>query len=146
MAYCTQQDLEDRKGTEQIAQLTGDPTGQEVDAARVTLVINEFAARVDGALRRQYPEGTFDSSNALLNGLNVEGAFLLLAKDTELGWSEDHREDWKMLLKELDKIGDGTVDLRTETEEQEQEISEGYFSSRPRFFGRTSLSGEGVTV
>ncbi|MDZ7802373.1 phage protein Gp36 family protein [Thiohalophilus sp.] len=139
MAYCNQQDIVDRKGSERLAELTGDSTGQSINAARVTKAINEFGNRIDNAVRVNYPKLPFDETNAFLNGLNIEGAYLILERDKELGWSEDQRADWKLLEKDLEKIAQGMYDLRTETEEEVE--AKGTFKSNPRLFNRNSLNG-----
>lgn len=144
MSFCTQTDLTNRKGTTAIAELTGDETGETVDAARVTLVINEFAERIQVALNKQYRGVEFDETNKFLNGLNIEGAYLLLEKDSYDGWSEQNREDWKLLMKDLENISSGKVDLKIETEEEEEATIEGYFKSNRRVFNRNSLNGCGV--
>lgn len=143
MTYCSKEDLTSRKSVERIAELTGDPEGTTVNEAAVALVIAEFGERLDAAIRVRYPSLPFDATNKYLNGLNVEGAYLLLERDSDTGWSDDQREDWKMLLDELKSIAGGKIDLRTETEEEEAAQVVGYFSTNPRLFGRNSLSGEG---
>lgn len=139
MGYCTQQDLEDRKSTRVIAELSGDPDGATVDAGKVNQAIEDFAARVDNALRVHYPDLPFDSDNKYLNRLNVDGAYLLLEKDTENGWSEDQRDDWKLLNQDLEMIAQGKIDLKSETEEEIE--ARGTFQTNPRLFGRNSLKG-----
>jgi phage gp36-like protein len=146
MAYCSQSDITNRKGTELIAELTGDPVGVTINADSVTLAINEMGEILDAAVRKKYPDLPFDSSNSLLKGLNVQGAYLILERDSRSGWSDDHREDWKLLMKQVEAIANGMLDLRTETEEQEEAAVEGYFSSKTRLFGRNSLSGEEVAI
>jgi len=141
MSFCTQTDLTNRKGTQAIAELTGDPEGLVVDAARVTLAINEFAERIQVALNKQYRNIAFDETNKFLNGLNIEGAYLLLEKDSYDGWSEENREDWKLLMKDIENIASGKIDLKIETEEEEDATVEGYFSTNRRVFGRNSLNG-----
>lgn len=139
MGYCTQQDLENRKSTEVIAELTGDPDGETIDAAKVTAAIDDFASRIDNALRVNYDLADFDATNKFLNRLNVDGAYLILAKDTVNGWSEDERDDYKLLLKDLEAIAQGSIDLKSETEEELE--ARGTFQTNPRLFGRNSLSG-----
>ena len=136
MTYCTQTDITDRKGTEKIAKLTGDPSGAEIDSAKVTSAIEEFASKIDAAVRKNYPDLPFDSTHKLLNGLNIEGAYLLLERDGR-GWTDDKREEWKMIMKQVDDIAKGIIDLRSETEEQEEAMTEGFFSSNSRVFGRS---------
>jgi phage gp36-like protein len=142
MAYCTQAHITDRKSTELIAELTGDPNGVTISSAAVTQAINEMSALIDAAVRVRYPDLPFDATNALLNGLCITGAYLILERDSRNGWSDDHREDWKLVQKALEQIASGKMDLRTETETQEEELLKGFFSSKPRLFGRNSLSGE----
>ncbi|MEQ9393294.1 MAG: DUF1320 family protein [Balneola sp.] len=141
MSFCTQTDLTNRKGTKAIAELTGDPDGETVNAARVTLAIDEFAERIQAALNKQYRNIEFDETNKLLNGLNIKGAYLLLEQDSYDGWSEENREDWKLLMKDIENISSGKLDLKIETEEEEDATVEGYFSTNPRLFGRNSLNG-----
>lgn len=139
MAYCTEQDLVDRKSTRVIAQVTGDSDGATIDSDKVTEAIDDFSARMDNALRVNYPSLPFDETNNFLNRLNVDGAYLLLKRDTANGWSEDHRDDWKMLNKDLEQIAQGKIDLISETEEELE--ARGTFTSNPRLFNRNSLSG-----
>lgn len=146
MAYCTQTDIINRKGTALIAELTGDPAGVTINSSSVTDAINEISAILDAAVRRKYPDLPFDSSNSLLKGLNLQGAYLILERDSLTGWSDDHREDWKLLMKQVEAIANGTLDLRTETEEQEEASVAGYFSANRRVFHRNFLSGEEVSV
>jgi phage gp36-like protein len=146
MAYCTQTDITNRKGTKLIAELTGDPAGATINTGSVTLAINEMGEILDAAVRKRYPDLPFDSSNNLLKGLNVQGAYLILERDSRSGWDDDHREDWKLLMEQVRSIANGTLDLRTETEEQEEAAVEGFFSSKARLFGRNSLSGEEVAT
>lgn len=141
MAYCNQTDITDRKGTARIAELTGDPDGETINAPRVAKAIEGFASRMDNAIRRQYPTLPFDESNAYLNGLNIEGAYLILERDKENGWSEDQRAEWKMILKDLEDIAKGLMDLKTETAEEIEEQAEGSFSTNGRLFNRNSLNG-----
>jgi len=141
MPYCTEANITARKGTQRIAELTGDPSGATVDSAKVAAAIDEFAAKMDNAIRVEYPELPFDETNQYLNGLNVEGAYLLLERDKENGWSESQREEWKMLLDEIKMIAGGTVDLRTETDDEIEAQAEGTFSSNKRLFNRNSLNG-----
>lgn len=136
--YCTQSDIEARKGTARLAKLTGDADGVTVDAARVTSAIEEMADTLNGAVRKHYPDLPFDGTHKLLNGLNIQGAWLLLVRDSDRGWSEDDREEWKMLKAQVDDIATGLTDLRSETEEQAEEMTEGYFSANDRVFGRCS--------
>lgn len=142
MTYCNQTDITNRKSTELIAELTGDPDGLVINAASVTLAIEEMAEMLNAVVRRRYKDLPFDGTNKLLNGLNVQGAYLILERDSRTGWSDDHREDWKLMMKQVEAIGNGTLDLRTETEEQEEATVAGYFSTNRRVFGRNFLSGE----
>lgn len=141
MSYCTQADLESRKSTKSIAELTGDADGETVDAAKVTRVIEDFAERMNNAIRVKYPALPFDSTNKFLNGLNVEGAYLLLEKDSYDGWTEENLSSWKLILADLNAIASGKIDLKTETADEEDDHVEGTFSTRPRIFGRNSLNG-----
>jgi len=141
MSFCTQTDLTNRKGVKVIAELTGDPDGETVNTARVTLAIDEFAERIQVNLNKQYRGVEFDETNKFLNGLNIEGAYLLLEKDAYDGWDEKNLEAWKLLLKDLEHIGSGKIDLKIETEEEEDATVEGYFSTNRRVFGRNSLNG-----
>lgn len=136
VTYCTQQDIEDRKGSEKLARLAGDPSGQTIDAARVSSAIEEFAADINAAVRKRYPDLPFDATHKLLNGLNIQGAWLLLVRDGDRGWTDDDRDEWKMLLQQLKDIATGLIDLRSDTEEQEEEAAKGFFSSNRRLFGR----------
>lgn len=140
-SYCSNQNIIDRKGLQRIAELTGDPQGETVNQARVTLVKEEFATRMNNAIRKSYPTLPFDETNAYLNGLNIEGAYLILERDKENGWSDDQRADWKLIMKDLEDIANGLMDLRTETDDEINEQAEGSFSTNGRLFNRNSLSG-----
>lgn len=137
MAYCTVQHIKDRKGEHKIAQLTGDATGGTVNEPTVEEAINSFAEKMDASIRKQHPGLPFDSSNKYLRDLNIEGAYLLLERDSERGWTDEYRSDWKLLESQLKDIATGLVELKT----LEGEALEGFFSSKKRLFGRNSLSG-----
>lgn len=141
MSYCTIADLTSRKGTRYIAQLTGDASGNTVDNTKAQLAIDTFAERMNTAIRRRYPDLPFDATNKYLNGLNVEGAYLLLNQDSPTGMDEGQRADWSNLLKELDRIGEGKVDLRSDTEDEEEAATKGFFTANKRLFNRNSLNG-----
>lgn len=134
--YCSQADLTGRKGTQRIAELTGDGSGQAVDSAKVTEAIEEFAGKINAAVRRQYQALPFDETNDLLNGLNIEGAYLLLVRDSDRGWTDADRKDWEMLKAEVRDIADGRSELRIETDVEADAMTEGYFSSNKQVFGR----------
>lgn len=141
VTYCSEIDLTDRYGTDDIAELTGDETGVAVDSAKVAKAIDQFAERMNASIRKQYPDLPFDATHVYLNGLNTEGAYLLLIKWSDRGWDEDDRSDWKTLLKDLEHLARGVTDLRTETDIQAEDATDPYFSSEKRVFGRSrSLS------
>lgn len=125
-----------------IAQLTGDPTGQSVDPAKVQLQINSFAAKMEAAIRMQYPDQPFGDEHLYLRELNVEGAYLQLERNSDRGWSEQYVKRYEMLEKELDKIAAGLKKLRSGSEAEIRKQTEGFFSSKPRLFHRNSLSPE----
>ncbi len=142
MAYCTQANITSRKGTELIAELTGDADGTTINAAAVTLAIEEMSALIDAAVRKIHPDLPFDETHALLNGLCITGSYLILERDSAGGWNEDLREDWKLIEKKLDQIASGKIDLRSETEDEAEAMVTGFFTSKPRLFGRNSLGGD----
>lgn len=134
--YCTLQHLMDRKDEERLAKITGDGSGQTVDQMKVEGAIEDFAGYMNAELRKQYPDLPFDDTQSYLNGLNIQGAWLLLERDSDAGWSEGDREDWKMLMKQVEGLAD--ADLRTETDEEQEAMTEGYFSSDRGVFGRNN--------
>lgn len=142
MAYCTIEQLKERKGEKRIAELTGDPDGTTVSEAAANQALNEFAAKMDVSIRKQYPSLPFNEEHLYLNGLNIEGAYLILERDSQRGWTDHYRADWKLLLKELEAIAAGDVDLVDRTEEEAEEYEDGFFRSNRRLFGRNSLSPE----
>jgi phage gp36-like protein len=137
MAYCNEQDIVDRKSARVIAELTGDPTGEIIDSEKVTGAIDDYAARINNAVRVKHPDLPFDETDKFLNRLNADGAYLLLERDTENGWSEDQRDDWKLLNQDLEMIAQGKIDLKSET--AEEVTAKGTFKSNPRMFNRNSL-------
>ena len=142
MPYCTEAQIISRKGTELIAELTGDSAGETVNSATVALAINEMSARIDAAVRKVHPDLPFDETHAYLNGLCITGSYLILERDSSSGFTEDLLELWKVTQRELDAIAAGKIDLRSETEEEAEEMVVGSFSSKPRLFGRNSLGGD----
>jgi phage gp36-like protein len=139
MSYCTIQHITDRKGTRKIAELSGDNTGQAINEPRVQSQIDSFAERMNAALRHEYPKLGFGDEQLQLRDLNVEGAYLLLERDSDRGWTEEMIKQWKMLLDDLDKIADGRMKLQTLDDQSTKKKTDGYFSSNRRLFRRNSL-------
>ena len=141
MSYTTQQEIEDRYGTERVAELTRDAQGQQVNADLLTDAIEEIAAKTDAALRVIDDPANFDQTNTLLRGLNTEGAYLLLVKWSEGGWTEDDREDFETIKDDLKAISAGRIILKNETDQEKEDRLEGFFSSDPKLFGRKKTAG-----
>ena len=142
MAFCTTQHIIDSKGSDVIAQLTGDPAGATVDTAKVQAQINSFASKMEAAIRVQYPDQPFGDEQLYLRELNVEGAYLQLERNSPRGWTDDHIKRYEMLEKELDKIANGMKKLRSVSESEIKKSTDGFFSSKPRLFHRNSLAPE----
>ena len=110
MAYCTAQDVEDAYGTDLIARLTGDASGQTVDTNRVDVVVQTYAGYIDQHVQMQY-DLPVDDSNGFLKGLNIEGAFVALQKQSESGADEDLRASERRLDRILQSIANGDTRL-----------------------------------
>lgn len=113
MPYCTAQDVEDAYGTDLIARLTGDASGQAVDTARVDVVVQTYAGYIDQHVQMQY-DLPVDDANGFLKGINIEGAFIALQKQSESGADEDLRASERRLDRILQSIANGDTRLEPE--------------------------------
>lgn len=143
MAYCTAQDVIDAYSREQIAEVTGDPEGAEVNEGQVQRAVEDYGAQVEAHVRMQHPDDPFDATNEYLNSLNVEGAFLLLQKRTTGGMEENLQDAEERLDEVLLRIAQGELELLDDEDEAEAEGRPDLRASeltraRPRVFGRWS--------
>lgn len=143
MAYCTAQDVIDAYSLEQIAEVTGDAQGAEVDEGQVQRAVDDYGAHVEAHVRMQHPDNPFSEKDEYLNSLNVEGAFLLLQKRTTGGMEENLQDAEERLDEVLLRIAQGELELLDDEDEAEAEGRPDLSASelaraRPRVFGRWS--------
>lgn len=128
--YCNSNDVIDEYGNERIAEITGDPHGEQT-GYKVAKAIVKFASWMNPRIRVRYPDLPFDRDHIFLRSLNVEGAFYELKKATPAGLTEEEEKGWKAVIKELDKIADGSNELKA----PDSGKSAGSFSTNQRLFG-----------
>lgn len=142
MPFCSTEHILSAKGESKIAELTGDASGQEVDEEKVQEQIDNYGSIMESAIRRQYPDQPFGQEQRHLRSLNVQGAYLLLERESDRGWTEDHIKQYQMLEKELDKIADGLRKLDSPSSAEVKKKTDGFFSSNKRLFNRNCLAPE----
>lgn len=138
-AYCTTADVEDAYDTTALAQRTGDRTGQTIDQNALQSAIDRWASAMRPYVMQSYPGVAFGTGEATLREINVEGAYLELAKTRPLGLSDDDRKDRLLLIDRLKSIAAGRsalvlplgVVLMTPTVDLASS-----FRANPRRFGR----------
>lgn len=139
--YISQAEFIARFERARIAQLTGDPRGEDI-GDKAQDAINEFANSINASLRSVVDDiEKVDISDPYLKDLNGRGAFLIMLRDKRGGWSDDHYEQWKEINKELDKIASGKKSVMLT---EGSTAYGGYFKTNKRVFGRTSYGVPGL--
>jgi phage gp36-like protein len=139
MAYCTPADVAETYDAKTLAQRTGDPTGVTVDADKLESAVDGFASIMAPYVRGRYPAVDFGQAEPTLKTINVEGAWLDLAKRKPLGLSKDERDQRADLLRQLRDIAGGGLAL-TLPDAVDPDVGSidpaTAFRSNPRQFGR----------
>lgn len=139
-AYCTASDVEDQYNAATLAELTGDASGEAIDAGIVTQAIESYGGIMRGYVLGRYPDVTDDPT---LRSLNVEGAYLTLCRRRYGGLSDGEIGQMKMLRQQLVDLSNGVVTLETDAAEGETPALdvESLFVSNPRLYGRDKITG-----
>jgi phage gp36-like protein len=122
-----------RFGLTRIAQLTGDPRGEDV-GQKANDAISEMANHINAALRSVVQDiNEVDVTDPYLKDLNGRGAYLVIFRDKPGGWSDDHAQQWADVQKELDKISSGK---RSVMLLEGNSFYGGFFQASKKLFGR----------
>lgn len=153
-AFATVQDVADEYGTEYLAELAAgasefDPADAEDPVTvKVQRQLDRFGAKLDGAVRARYGDAHgYDETNALLNGMNAQGAFLYVMEKGRGGLDDKAEKSLERLVKDVDRISAGTLTLETDAEPAPEPgaPSDDWFRGRDRVFARPYRQ-EGVTA
>lgn len=139
VAYCTTLDVEESYDSRALAQRTGDASGQVVDAGKLQAAIDGFASKMDPYVRARYSGVGFGQAEPTLRAINVEGAWLELAKRKPSGLSQDDREQRADLMRQLRDIASGSAELAVPAgaDPSESHVDpDRAWRSNPRHFGR----------
>ena len=109
MSYCTQQDLIDRYGEEELIQLTDRERAGAIDTQRVADAIDAATAIIDSRLGGRYSL-PIDPVPLILERIAVKLAWLTLMDDANQ-MDDGLRRDREALLRELDAIGSGRISI-----------------------------------
>lgn len=140
MAYCTAQHVTDAYSMDQVAEVTGDSSGQSVDSSVVEQAVTDYGGYMETHVRMQHADDPFDETHDLLRSLNVEGAFLLMCKRQPGGLTEEQAEAEERLDDILMEIANGSIALMDEADQAEAESRpdldpDQLVQAAPRVFG-----------
>ena len=137
MAYCTQQDLIDRFGEDEIIQLTDRADVGAVDATVVGLALADGFELINGYVGKVYNLPLALTPDLLVK-LNADIARFYLYKDDPL---ETVRDAYKDAVKTLTDIAGGRVVLDVGGVEPSSNVSTVMISGPDRIFTRKTMEG-----
>ncbi len=111
MPYCTPADVEAKYDAAVLAQRTGDPRGLAIDQGKLAVAVADFASVMAPYVRERYGATAFGVAEPTLVAINVEGAYVELAKRRPTGLSDGDRADRLALIDQLKGIAAGRVAL-----------------------------------
>lgn len=112
-AYCTQAQIELAIGSEVAEQLTDDDGTGAIVAARVAEAIREASQEIDGYVRAHYSVPLVAPTPAMVNTICIDLVIhrLFRRRRAAFGMPEDVMDQYKLRVKQLERINAGTLDL-----------------------------------
>ncbi|MBO8183328.1 MAG: DUF1320 domain-containing protein [Archaeoglobus sp.] len=131
--YCTIDDIKAKYGTENLARLTGDPSGQNIDEEKINSLISEVSDVMNGYIGKQY-NLPLSSIPGILRKICVDLVWLELKKSSKAIISDQDQRTHDAMMKMLRDISEGKLILQINTTvTPKPEVT---FQFKPRLFGR----------
>lgn len=135
MGYCTEEDITKKYGKTKVAQLSGSPSGQDIESDAVGEAIESADALIEGYAGKRYSM-PFTTVPIIIKNLSRDLAFLELKKGSKMGWSERDERQNGTLIKLLKDMGAGRVEIGADDTTETVAGPVDSFKSNTRIFTR----------